>query len=136
MCAEHSRAVLFSTSFPASWPNRSFTCLKLSRSTNRTANASCVRSLRATSLASRSRNRPLPDGPPCPPRLRGASDLAPPEQLVARAQQRVVEAALARQDVHEPDVDAVHRHRPGDRFQTAQPAHLAEAPAVVRFLHQ
>src|SRR2546429_178524 len=56
MCAEHSRAVVFNTSFPASWPNRSFTCLKLSRSTNSTANESCVRSLRATSLARRSRN--------------------------------------------------------------------------------
>src|SRR5256886_17346828 len=56
MCAVHSRGVLFNPSFPASWPNRSFTCLKLSRSTNSTANESCVRSLRATSLARRSRN--------------------------------------------------------------------------------
>src|SRR5216117_3781836 len=44
-----------STSFPASCPNLSFTCLKLSRSTNSTANASALRLLRATSFASRSR---------------------------------------------------------------------------------
>src|SRR5437660_3136504 len=74
--------------------------------------------------------------PSRPRRLRRPHDLAPPEQLVRRPQERVFEAALARQDVHEPHVDAVHRHRPGDRFQTTKPAHLTEPPAGVRFLHQ
>src|SRR5438094_436595 len=115
MCAEHSRAALFSTSFPASWPNRSFTCLKLSRSTNSTANASCVRSLRATSLA---------------------PDLAPPEQPVARPRQGVVGAAPARQNADDPPFAPVPPPRPAARFQPPHPAPLAEAPAGMRFLLQ
>src|SRR5207245_2145953 len=43
-----------------------------------------------------------------PRRLRRPHDLAPPEQLVPRTQQRMVEAPLARQDVHEAQVQTIH----------------------------
>src|SRR5437588_5819078 len=56
MWAVQRRAVSRNTAFPASCPNRSFTCLKLSRSKNSTAKCSLPRWQRATSLASRSRS--------------------------------------------------------------------------------
>src|SRR6266550_5371037 len=62
-------------------------------------------------------------------RLRGADDLAPAEQLLLGAEQRMVETALARQDVHEAEVDAVDRNGARDPLQRAEPANLAEAPA-------
>src|SRR5437667_227540 len=39
-------------------------------------------------------------------------DLAAPEQLIPGTEQRMVETPLARQDVHEPQLDAVHSVRP------------------------
>src|SRR5260370_41924783 len=48
----------------------------------------------------------------------------------------MVETALARQDVHEPEVDVVDRHRVGDRPQTPEAADLAEAAACMAFLEQ
>src|SRR5581483_5710142 len=73
---------------------------------------------------------------PRPRRLRRPHDLPPPEQLLAGPEQRMVETPLARQNVHEPEIDAVHRHRAGDLLQRREPAHLAEPPARVRLLHQ
>src|SRR5207245_2106814 len=71
---------------------------------------------------------------PRPSRLGRPHDLAAPEQLLARPEQRVVEASLARQDVHEPQLDAIHRYGPRDPLERAQPPHLAEPPAGLGLL--
>ena len=51
------------------------------------------------------------------------------EQLVLGAEQRVVEAALAGQDIDEAEVDAVHADRAGDPFQGAEAPDFSEAAA-------
>src|SRR2546428_6129905 len=48
----------------------------------------------------------------------------------------MVEAPLAGQDVHEPEVDVVHGHGAGDRLELPQAPHFAEPPARVGLLHQ
>src|SRR5256886_4604996 len=63
-------------------------------------------------------------------------DLAAPEQLVPGTEQRMVETPLARQDVHEPQLDAVHGDRPRDPLERPQPPHLAEPLARVALLPQ
>src|SRR5947207_937366 len=63
-------------------------------------------------------------------------DLAAPEQLIPGTEQRMVETPLARQDVHEPQLDAVHGDRPRDPLERPQPPHLAEPLARVALLPQ
>src|SRR5256886_7064878 len=63
-------------------------------------------------------------------------DLAAPEQLLPGPEQRMVETPLARQDVHEPQLDAVHGDRPRDPLERPQPPHLAEPLARVALLPQ
>ena len=46
-----------------------------------------------------------------------------------RPRERVVQDPLGREDVHEAQVQPVHRHRPGHRRQRVQPADLAEPAA-------
>ena len=48
----------------------------------------------------------------------------------------MIEAALARKDVHEPQVNPVHGDGARQRLQLAQTAELAEAPARLPLLHQ
>src|SRR5207244_217833 len=48
----------------------------------------------------------------------------------------MVETPLARQDVHEPQLDAVHGDRPRDPLERPQPPHLAEPLARVALLPQ
>ena len=48
----------------------------------------------------------------------------------------MIEAALARQDVYEPEIDPVHGDSARQRFQLAQTAQLAEAPARLPLLHE
>ena len=72
-----------------------------------------------------------------PGRLGAGQELPAPEQLLPRARQRVVQRPLGREDVHEAQVQPVHRHRPGHRLERVQPAELAEPPAgVARLLQQ
>src|SRR2546421_215709 len=63
-------------------------------------------------------------------------DLAAPEQLIPGTEQRMVETPLARQDVHEPQLDAVHGDRPRDPLERPQPPHLAEPLARVALFPQ
>src|SRR5256886_13910706 len=69
-----------------------------------------------------------------PRRLPRPHHLAPPEQLVPRTQQRMVEAPLARQDVHEAQVQTIHRHRARDGPKAAQAPDLTEPAARLRLL--
>src|SRR6266699_2788865 len=71
-----------------------------------------------------------------PRRLGRAHDLAAPEQLLARTEQRMVETPLARQDVDEHEIDLIDAHRPRDRLELAQAPDLAEAAARMAFLHE
>jgi len=48
----------------------------------------------------------------------------------------MVETPLARQDVHEAEIEAVHRHRVRDDPQAAQAPELAESPAGLGLLEQ
>ena len=68
--------------------------------------------------------------------LRGAHDLPAPEQLLLGAEQRVVQAPLARQDVHEAQIDPVHGHGARHGLELAQTPHFPEPPAGVPLLHQ
>src|SRR2546430_1131400 len=63
-------------------------------------------------------------------------DLAAPEQLLPGPEQRMVETPLARQDVHQAQLDAVHGNRPRDPLERPQPPHLAEPLARVALLPQ
>src|SRR5262249_2466684 len=62
-------------------------------------------------------------------RLARLHDLAPFEEAVPGAHQRMIEAPFVRKDVDEAEVDPVHRDRFGNGFETAYPAHLAKAAA-------
>ena len=68
---------------------------------------------------------------PAPGRLRAREERAPPVELIPRAEERVVQASLEGQQVHEPQVQPVHRDRLRQRRQVLQPAHGAEPPARV-----
>ncbi len=49
----------------------------------------------------------------------------------------MVERTLVREEVHEAEIEPVHRHRPGDRLERVEPADLPEAPArLPRLLEQ
>ena len=74
-------------------------------------------------------------------RLRGGSALASSSRRQysssVRTRERMVQRPLGRQDVHEAQVQPVHRHRPGHRRERVEPADLPEPPArVARLLQQ
>ena len=73
---------------------------------------------------------------PGPRRLGGPHNRPALEQLLPGAEQRVVETALARQDVHEPQVDPVHADRPRYPLQGVKAADLLEAAAGVALFVQ
>ncbi len=74
-------------------------------------------------------------------RLRGGSVLASSSRRQYSSSrgpdERVVQRPLGREDVHEAEVEPVHRHRPGHRRERVEPADLPEPPArVARLLQQ
>ena len=89
----------------------------------------------------RARRSPPPSASTTGCRLRGGSALASSSRRQYSSscgpEQRMVQRPLGREDVHEAQVEPVHRHRPRHRRERVEPADLPEPPArVARLLQQ